>query len=68
MRICTQDNPLIFRIAYGHGIGPNLLRKTLLEMGMTEFNETVHNEYQWNLWWKGYRFKTDELKSVSSFD
>lgn len=33
-------------------------------MGMTEFNEAVHNEYQWNLWWKGYRFKREELKSL----
>ncbi|VDP70161.1 unnamed protein product [Echinostoma caproni] len=46
------------------GMGPNLLRQTLLEMGMIEFDDSVHSESQWSLWWKGCRFKEEELHSL----
>ncbi|TPP64479.1 hypothetical protein FGIG_09172 [Fasciola gigantica] len=65
MKTFSEKNAPIFRIAYSHGVGPNLLRQTLLEMGMTEFDETVHDKFQWNLWWKGYRFKEDELSCLN---
>ncbi|KAA3673556.1 tubulin polyglutamylase TTLL2, partial [Paragonimus westermani] len=60
------EKPPIFKITYGHGSGPPLLRKALLEAGIVEFDPQCHNENQWNLWWKGFRFKEEEFKHLSS--
>ncbi|KAF7257142.1 hypothetical protein EG68_09162 [Paragonimus skrjabini miyazakii] len=61
----STGKPLIFKITYGHGSGPPLLRKALLEAGIVEFDPQYHSENQWNLWWKGFRFKEEEFKHVS---
>ncbi|CAH8462942.1 unnamed protein product [Dicrocoelium dendriticum] len=52
---------LVFRITYGQGNGPSLLRRTFLEAGMSEFDPEHHSENQWDLWWKGFRFRECEL-------
>lgn len=57
---------LIFRITYGQGNGPLLLRRTLLDAGMSEFNPQHHKESQWDLWWKSFRFRGCELAFLRS--
>ena len=42
---------LIFR----HNGIPPVVQQTLLSMGWVEFDENVHEEDEWNIFWKGAR-------------
>lgn len=43
---------LIFK--HGGGI-PAVVQQVLLSLGWVEFDENVHDEDEWNLYWKGQR-------------
>nr|KAG5704853.1 hypothetical protein BaRGS_001324 [Batillaria attramentaria] len=54
---------LIFRLN-DNGQGPELLRQVFLEQGWTEHDEEVHEEHEWNMWWRTSRFRTGEYENI----
>ena len=48
-----------------NGIGPELLHQVFLEKGWMEFDDTVHDETDWNIWWKTSRFRTSDYDQIN---
>ena len=57
----VEKKPLIFRI---YENGPEALREVLLERGWEEFIEGQHADHEWNLYWRGNRFRASDHEDV----
>ncbi|XP_064628996.1 uncharacterized protein LOC135488351 [Lineus longissimus] len=59
----TEEKPLIFRFNE-NGQGPDIVHQVLLERGWIEFDEDLHEEHEWNFWWKASRFRVAEYDQL----
>ncbi|XP_067942890.1 probable tubulin polyglutamylase TTLL2 [Watersipora subatra] len=60
------SSSLIYRLN-DDGSGPEVLKEVFNEKGWTEYDEEVHNDLQWNVWWKTSRFKTSDYNQLHSW-
>lgn len=60
------DNRLIYRIVEGKTI-PQVVQKTLEQMGFIEWDSETHSEDQWNLLWKSQRPSLGEYKRAQPY-
>ena len=42
-------------LVFKHDRMPPVVMNTLLAMGWVEFDEQIHDEDEWNIFWKGTR-------------
>lgn len=42
-------------LVFKHAGMPAVVMNTLLNMGWVEFDEKIHDEDEWNIFWKGTR-------------
>ncbi|XP_041352481.1 uncharacterized protein LOC121370976 [Gigantopelta aegis] len=45
--------------------GPELLHQVFLEKGWLEYDEEIHDESDWNIWWKTSRFRTSDYDQIN---
>ena len=54
-----RDHHLIYRLN-DNGQGPDIIEEVFLEKGWVLYDEDVHQEYEWNLWWRTSRFRNSD--------
>ena len=62
----SDSKALIFRLN-DTGLGPELVRQVFLEQGWQEFEDDVHEEWEWNLWWKTSKFRAADYEQLMTW-
>ncbi|KAK2162703.1 hypothetical protein LSH36_93g04010 [Paralvinella palmiformis] len=60
------ERSLIFRLN-DNGQGPEIIQQVFLENGWQEYDEEVHHENEWNLWWRTSRFRNSDYDQLHSW-
>ncbi|XP_028809265.1 putative tubulin polyglutamylase TTLL2 [Denticeps clupeoides] len=57
----SDSAPLVFRL---HAGTPSVVRKVLLEQGWEEYDEEMHKEDDWNLYWRVSAFHNSDYQNL----